>query len=246
MAGDSPLAGSVRGARLRFPVLRSRLFWIKAAVWLLCLAPAALLAWQAFTANLGPDPVARLEHGTGLRALQLLLLTLAMTPLRELSGRPEPIQLRRTLGLFAYFYMCAHFAMYLVFDIQFALPKLGEDLAKRTWITLGFSCWLFLLPLAVTSTNGWQRRLRRAWKSLHRLVYPAALLASMHFVWLVKKDETEPLSYLAILLVLLAARLPWARLRAWRAAPREARPRMPGPAHRGEAKSRHGEQEPLG
>jgi sulfoxide reductase heme-binding subunit YedZ len=187
--------------------------WIKAALWLLCLAPAAWLAWLTTSANLGPDPVATLEHQTGLRALQLLLLTLAMTPLRQLSGRPEPLQLRRTLGLFAWFYMCLHFAMYLVFDIQFALPKLGEDLVKRTWITLGFSCWLFLLPLAITSTNGWQRRLKRAWKSLHRLIYPAALLACLHFVWLVKKDESEPLTYLSILLVLLAARLPWARWR---------------------------------
>lgn len=190
----------------------SRLFWIKAALWLLCLAPAALLLWQAFTAHLGPDPVATLEHRTGIRALQLLLLTLAMTPLRQLSGRPEPLQLRRTLGLFAYFYMCAHFAMYLVFDLQLAPAKLGEDLVKRTWITLGFSCWLLLLPLAVTSTNGWQRRLKRAWKNLHRLIYPAAVLACAHFIWLVKKDETEPLTYLCILLVLLAWRLP---LRRW-------------------------------
>ncbi len=191
----------------------SRLFWIKAALWLLCLAPAARLVWMTMSANLGPDPVATLEHQTGLRALQLLLLTLGMTPLRQLSGRPEPLQLRRTLGLFAYFYMCAHFAMYLVFDLELSLPKLGEDLVKRTWITLGFSCWLCLLPLALTSTNGWQRRLRRAWKSLHRLIYPAALLACCHFVWLVKKDETEPLTYFSILLVLLGARLPWGRWR---------------------------------
>ncbi len=191
----------------------SKIIWIKSALWLLCLAPAGWLVWLTMSANLGPDPVATLEHQTGLRALQLLLLTLGMTPLRQLTGRPEPLQLRRTLGLFAYFYMCLHFATYLVFDIEFALPKLGEDLAKRTWITLGFSCWLFLLPRAITSTNGWQRRLKRAWKSLHRLIYPAALLASLHFVWLVKKDETEPLTYLAILMVLLGWRLPWGEWR---------------------------------
>jgi methionine sulfoxide reductase heme-binding subunit len=191
-----------------------RLRLIKIAVWLLCLAPAAVLGWHAYTGHLGPDPVATLEHQTGIRALQLLLLTLAMTPLRQLSGRPEPIQLRRTLGLFAYFYMCVHFSMYLVFDLELSLPKLGEDLVKRTWITLGFSCWLFLLPLAITSTDGWQRRLRRGWKKLHRLIYPAALLACCHFVWLVKKDETEPLTYLSILIALLAWRLPWGRLKA--------------------------------
>ncbi|MBV8062892.1 MAG: sulfoxide reductase heme-binding subunit YedZ [Nevskia sp.] len=190
----------------------TRLLWLKTSIWLLCLAPLALLAWQAWTAHLGPDPVATLEHRTGVRALQLLLLTLAMTPLRQFSGRPEPLQLRRTLGLFAYFYMCLHFTMYLVFDLELSLPKLGEDLVKRTWITLGFACWLFLLPLAITSTNGWQRRLKRAWKSLHRLIYPAALLACCHFIWLVKKDETEPLLYLSILMVLLAVRLPW---RSW-------------------------------
>ena len=183
--------------------------WLKLAVWLLCLAPAAKLGWLTYVGHLGPNPVETLEHGTGSRALQILLLTLAMTPLRQLSGRPEPIQLRRTLGLFAYFYMCAHFAMYLVFDLEFSLPKLGEDLVKRTWITLGFSCWLFLLPLAITSTDGWQRRLKRRWKSLHRLIYPAALLACCHFLWLVKKDETEPMIYMGILLVLLAWRMPW-------------------------------------
>ena len=129
------------------------------------------------------DPVETLEHETGLRALQLLLATLAMTPLRRLSGRPEPIQLRRTLCLFAYFYMCVHFSMYLVFDLELSLPKLGEDLAKRTYITLGFSCWLLLLPLAVTSTDRRQRRLRRAWKRLHRLIYPAALLACTSSGW---------------------------------------------------------------
>lgn len=186
--------------------------WLKLAVWLLCLAPAARLGWLTYVGHLGPNPVETLEHGTGSRALQILLLTLAMTPLRQLSGRPEPIQLRRTLGLFAYFYMCAHFAMYLVFDLQLSLPKLGEDLVKRTWITLGFSCWLFLLPLAITSTDGWQRRLRRRWKSLHRLVYPAALLACCHFAWLVKKDETEPMIYLGLFLLLMAWRMPW---RSW-------------------------------
>ncbi|MDR3419022.1 MAG: sulfoxide reductase heme-binding subunit YedZ [Nevskia sp.] len=188
-----------------------RLRWLKALLWALCLYPLALLAWRTWHGQLGPNPVETLEHATGLRALQLLLATLAMTPLRSLSGRPEPLQLRRTLGLFAYFYMCLHFAAYLVFDLSLSLPKLGEDLVKRTYITLGFGCWLFLLPLAVTSTDGWQRRLKRRWKTLHRLIYPAALLASLHFVWLVKKDETEPLSYLAVLLALLALRLPWRR-----------------------------------
>jgi sulfoxide reductase heme-binding subunit YedZ len=196
-----------------------RLRLLKAALWALCLYPAMALAWRTYAGHLGPNPVETLEHATGLRALQLLLATLAMTPLRRLSGRPEPIQLRRTLGLFAYFYMCVHFSMYLVFDLELSLPKLGEDLAKRTYITLGFSCWLFLLPLAITSTDRWQRRLKRGWKRLHRLIYPAALLACLHFVWLVKKDETEPLAYLAVLLLLLASRLPFGAVpAAWKRA----------------------------
>jgi sulfoxide reductase heme-binding subunit YedZ len=186
-------------------------FWLKLAAWALCLYPAAALAWRTYNGHLGANPVETLEHGSGSAALKILLATLAMTPLRQLTGRPEPIQLRRTLGLFAYVYMCVHFAMYLVFDLELSLPKLGEDLVKRTYITLGFSCWLLLLPLALTSTDGWQRRLKRRWKSLHRLIYPAALLACGHFIWLVKKDETEPMIYLGVLLVLLGWRLPWRR-----------------------------------
>ncbi|MBL6750779.1 MAG: sulfoxide reductase heme-binding subunit YedZ [Nevskia sp.] len=187
--------------------------WLKTAVWIVCLVPLAALGWRAWAGALGPNPVETLQFETGLRGLQALLATLALAPLRQLSGRPEPIRLRRTLGLFAYFYMCLHFASYLVFDLELSPAKLGEDLTKRTWITLGFACWLLLLPLALTSTDAWQRRLRRRWKSLHRLVYPAALLACLHFVWLVKKDRSLPLEYLAVLVLLLAARLPWRSLR---------------------------------
>jgi sulfoxide reductase heme-binding subunit YedZ len=186
---------------------------LKIALWLVCLAPLAVLAWRAGHGALGANPVQTLQQETGLRALQALLATLALTPLRRLSGRPEPLQLRRTLGLFAYFYMCLHFASYLVFDLELSPAKLAEDLVKRTWITLGFSCWLLLLPLAITSTDGWRRRLRRRWKTLHRLIYPAAVLACLHFVWLVKKDHSLPLEYLALLVLLLAARLPWGGLR---------------------------------
>lgn len=188
-----------------------RLLVLKTVTWLLCLTPAALLILRVLTAGLGPNPVETLEHDTGLRALQLLLITLAMTPLRLWLDRPEPIQLRRTLGLFAYFYACVHLSMYLVFDLQFSSEQLADDLMKRTYITIGFTAWLLLLPLAITSTNGWQRRLKRRWKTLHRLIYPAAILGTLHFVWLVKKDEREPLTYFAILLALLAFRLPWSQ-----------------------------------
>ncbi len=191
-----------------------RLTLLKILTWLLCLVPAGWLVWRTLMAQLGANPVETLEHETGLRALQLLLFTLAMSPLRLLSGWSEPLQLRRTLGLFAYAYACVHLSIYLVFDLQFSPAQLADDLVKRTYITLGFTAWLLLLPLAITSTNGWQRRLKRRWKQLHRLVYPAALLGALHFVWLVKKDERTPLSYLTVLLVLLALRLPWARWRS--------------------------------
>jgi sulfoxide reductase heme-binding subunit YedZ len=195
---------------------------LKPAVWLLCLTPAASLVWRMYHAGLGANPVETLEFETGLRSLQLLLATLAMTPLRQLSGRAEPIQLRRTFGLFAYFYICVHFSIYLVFDLELSPLKLGEDLVKRTYITFGFTAWLLLLPLAITSTNAWQRRLRRRWKTLHRLIYPAALLGALHFLWLVKKDTTTPLTYLAILAVLLAFRIHWSGILRARSAPEPA------------------------
>lgn len=208
-----------------------RLTLLKGATWLLCLVPAALLVWRMLTARLGANPVETLEHETGLRALQLLLFTLAMTPLRQLSGWTEPLQLRRTLGLFAYAYACVHLGVYLVFDLQFSPDQLADDLIKRTYITLGFTAWLLLLPLAITSTNGWQRRLKRRWKQLHRLVYPAVLLGALHFVWLVKKDEREPLTYVAVLLVLLALRLPWTRWKS-RWLPARERRATPAPVYR--------------
>lgn len=178
------------------------------AAWSAGLLPAGWLLWCVYAGRLGPNPVEFLEHETGLWALRLLLLTLAMTPLRGLLGRGEPVQVRRVLGLWTFAFACAHFGVYLVFDLELSLPQLGEDLVKRSYITLGFSAWLLLLPLALTSTRGWQRRLKRRWKQLHRLIYAAALLAPVHFLWLVKSDLREPLLYLGIALVLLAWRLP--------------------------------------
>lgn len=179
------------------------------AAWAAGLLPALWLGWCVWRGDLGANPVETLEHESGLRALQLLLLTLAMTPLhRYVRGTLGAIKVRRTLGLWAYAWVCAHFACYLVFDLQFSAAQLGDDLVKRTYITLGFTAWLLLLPLAVTSTQGWQRRLKRNWKRLHRLVYPATALASAHFLWLVKKDLSEPAVYAGLLVLLLALRLP--------------------------------------
>lgn len=178
------------------------------AVWLLAGGPLLWLAWLVAGGRLGPNPVEFLEHYSGDWALRLLLATLALTPLRRWSGRAEVLRVRRLLGLWAFVWICLHFATYLTFDLEWSAALLAEDLVERTYISLGFAAWLLLVPLALTSTRGWQRRLGRRWRSLHRLVYPAALLGALHFLWLVKADVREPLVYLSLLAVLLAARLP--------------------------------------
>lgn len=191
------------------------LLGLRVAAWSLALWPAAELAWRIPNALLGPNPVEFLERYTGLWSLRLLLVALAMTPLRRFSGRVEFVQIRRLLGLWAFAWICVHFTVFLTFDLEWSPAKLLEEVMKRTYITLGFGGWLLLLPLAITSTRGWQRRLGRRWKALHRLVWPAVWLGGLHFLWLVKSDYREPLLYLgitAILLLLRAPPWPW-RLR---------------------------------
>lgn len=189
----------------------SRLAGLKLLLFSACALPAALLLWRAFNGDLGANPIETLEHETGIWALRLLLVTLAMTPLRQLSGRAEFIQVRRMLGLYSFFYVSCHFAIFLVFDLSLSLAALFEEIIERPYITVGFAAWTLLLPLAITSTRGWQRRLKRNWKRLHRLIYPAVLLACVHFLWKVKADPVEPLIYLGIALALLALRLPRVR-----------------------------------
>ena len=186
----------------------NRLLPWRVGAWALGIVPLAFAIKWTFQSRLGPNPVEFLEHYTGDWTLRLLLTTLAMTPLRKLLRMTEPIRVRRILGLWTYAFLCLHFSIYLVFDLSFSLLQLGEDLFKRTYITLGFTAWLLLLPLAITSTNAWQRRLKRRWLTLHQLIYPAAILGAIHYLWLVKADTREPLIYLAVLLTLLAFRLP--------------------------------------
>jgi sulfoxide reductase heme-binding subunit YedZ len=185
----------------------------KIAVFATCLAPFALLAQAALNGTLGADPVARLTHQTGLWALRLLLATLAMTPLRMLTGSAMPIRFRRMLGLFAFFYAALHVNVYLILDLRGDWAQILTDIVKRPYITVGATALLLLIPLAITSTRGMMRRLGRHWGQLHRLVYAAAILACLHFLWLVKADKREPLIYLATLIGLLAFRLPWRRRR---------------------------------
>lgn len=191
----------------------SRLLLWRVGAWSLGIIPLCIVIWLATQSRLSANPVEFLEHYFGDWSLRLLLITLAMTPIRDLTGMTEAIRVRRILGLWAFAFVCLHFLVYLVFDLGFSPAQLSDDLIKRTYITLGFTAWLLLLPLAITSSNGWQRRLKRHWKTLHRLIYPAAILGAVHYLWLVKADTRTPLIYLSILGVLLAYRLPWKKWR---------------------------------
>jgi methionine sulfoxide reductase heme-binding subunit len=189
----------------------NRLLPWRVAAWALGIIPLLFAVKWSYQSRLGANPVEFLEHYTGDWTLRLLVATLTMTPLRMLTRLTEPVRVRRILGLWAFAFLCLHFSIYLVFDLGFSVLQLGEDLVKRTYITLGFTAWLMLLSLAITSTTAWQRRLKHRWVALHQLVYPAAILGVIHYLWLVKADTREPLIYLAILLVLLGFRLPWSQ-----------------------------------
>jgi methionine sulfoxide reductase heme-binding subunit len=195
----------------------------KPLVFVAGLAPLAWMicgALQLFGASLGADPVKKLEHECGKTALNFLLLTLSVTPVRNLTGLPQLLRLRRMLGLFVFFYAVVHFSVYLVLDLELNFALVGADIVKRPYITIGFTALLLLVPLALTSTNGMMRRLGRRWQSLHRLIYVIAALAVWHFYWQVKRDVREPLLYMGILALLFAYRL--VRWRA-RSAPRGQR-----------------------
>jgi len=181
---------------------------LKGGIWILGLAPLAW-AFHGFLFHaLGANPIEALLLVMGRWGLIFLLLSLAVTPLRTVTGLNRIIRIRRLLGLFAFFYVSLHFLVYLVLDQGLAWSFILEDIAKRPFITVGFLAFLLLLPLAVTSTKGWIRRLGRRWRTLHRLVYPAAALGVVHFYWKVKADTFWPLVAGAVLAVLLLARTP--------------------------------------
>lgn len=179
---------------------------IKPVVFVLSLVPLGLLLYAAATNGLGANPVEKLTHETGLWGLYFLLITLSITPLKKFTGIIWPMSLRRMLGLYAFFYACLHLTVYFWLDQSFIWPAIVEDIFKRPYITLGLAAWLLLLPLAITSNQFSMRLLKKNWKRLHRLVYIAALLVVIHFIWLVKADYAEPLIYLGILLSLLLMR----------------------------------------
>lgn len=197
-------------------MVRNRADWgllfAKILLFVACLVPLGLLVRDAVSGSLGPNPVEALLHGTGDWALRLLLVTLAMTPLRRLTGQVWPIRLRRMLGLFAFFYVALHLTVYLWLDRELAWSTIVDDVIKRPYISVGFIAFLMLIPLALTSTRGWMRRLGRRWTQLHRAVYAIAALGVLHYLWLVKADLREPLIYAVVLTILLAFRVPWDRL----------------------------------
>lgn len=200
----------------------------------LALVPFALLVARAFGVaglSLGANPVAEVTHQLGLWGLNFLLLTLAITPLRRLTGWHWTIRFRRMFGLFAFFYGSLHFLVYVIADrfagldfpdgivswttVRNLAMSVGEDIYKRPFITIGFTTLMLMLPLAITSTSGWIRRLGgKRWNLLHRLVYVAGITAVVHYYWLVKADISSPLRYAAVVAALLAFRLYWSRVKA--------------------------------
>jgi methionine sulfoxide reductase heme-binding subunit len=188
----------------------------KPVAFVLCSLPLLWLVLRAFgvsSLTLGPNPVEALLHGLGLWGLRLLLLTLCVRPAAVTLRQPRLMRLRRMVGLWAFTYLVLHFLTWLVLDRGLDFNGIAADIVKRPFITVGFTALLLLLPLAVTSTDKWMRRLGRRWHSLHRLVYVAALLGSLHFLWLVKADWREPALYIAAYTVLMLWRW-WKRPRA--------------------------------
>ncbi len=180
----------------------------KPAVFLACLVPIAWLVYDGFTDNLTANPVEKITNTTGIWTLRLIVATIAITPLRWLTGWNQLIQYRRAVGLFAFFYGSLHFLTFFLLDHQLEFSGLWADVVKRPYITAGFTAFMLMVPLALTSTTGWIRRLGgKRWNLLHRLVYVTALAAVLHYFWKVKLDATNPIYYGIFVLALLAARV---------------------------------------
>jgi len=181
---------------------------LKVVVFFAGLIPLGLLGWRAYTGGLGANPIEFITHSTGDWTMRFLLITLAVTPVRKLTGWLWLIRFRRMLGLFAFFYGGLHFLTYIWLDKFFDVHEMLADIAKRKFITLGFTAFVLMIPLAITSTQGWIRRLGgRRWNLLHRLIYASAVAGVIHYWWLVKADIRKPLQYAVILSILLAYRI---------------------------------------
>ncbi len=196
------------------------LSYLKPTMFLICLVPLGQLAYRAYSDDLGANPIDTITRFTGSWALIILLTSLAVTPLRRLTGWNELVKFRRMLGLFAFFYALLHFSTFLVLDHFFDFARIAKDIIKRPYVTAGFTGFVLMIPLAVTSTSGMIRRLGKRWQQLHRLVYVVAIAGVIHFYWLVKSDIRRPAQYGAVLLLLLGYRLVviWRKLSAARVA----------------------------
>jgi sulfoxide reductase heme-binding subunit YedZ len=189
---------------------------IKALLFLAGLLPAARLVWLGLHNRLGANPIEFITHETGDWTLIFLVLTLSVTPARRLLGRPELIRYRRMLGLFAFFYGCLHFTTYIWLDKFFDIGAMLKDVRKRKFITIGFTGFVLMLPLALTSTAGWIRRLGgKRWQMLHRLIYLSAIAGVVHYYWLVKSDIRKPVLYGTLVALLLLYRVAASMRRAW-------------------------------
>ncbi len=180
---------------------------LKIIIFILLLLPLTLLVYYGANDELTADPIEYMLHYTGIWSLRILLLTLAMTPLRNIFNQVAFLKMRRMIGLFVFFYVSLHLFIYVGLDLGFRFGHLFEDIIKRPYITVGFIAWLLLLPMAVTSNKRMIRKLGRKWKTLHKSIYLVTILACLHFMWLVKADLLEPLIYIVIAFVLLFYRL---------------------------------------
>ena len=180
----------------------------KPVLFILILFPSLLWAYQFVTGNLGVNPIEKLMDNLGLMALRLIIITLMITTLSNIKSLKSIVVLRRMIGLFAFYYVCLHFSTYIVLDHFLDMQFIIQDIIKRPFITFGFISFLFLIPLASTSTNNMIKRLGfKLWKKIHYLIYPVAILASMHFYVLVRADKTEPVIYMGIIILLLLHRI---------------------------------------
>ena len=198
--------------------------WTKVVVFVVCLGPAAWLVWRGIHEDLTADPIKYITHFTGDWILRFLVITLAITPLRKILHVPQLIRFRRMFGLFAFFYAFLHFSTWIGLDQTFNWTGMWQDVMKRPFITVGFTGFVLLIPLAITSTAGWIRRLGgKRWQMLHRLIYATAVLGVIHFYWSVKSDVRKPLEYAFFVGILLAWRLgSWLMARRKRTVPRTA------------------------
>ena len=181
--------------------------YFKPSVFILSTVPFIIIVYKIFLNKLGPEPIKQITHHTGEWTLLFIIFTLAMSPLKQITNMNIWISIRRMLGLFVFFYASLHMLTYVGLDYRFDINEISKDILTKRFIFVGFAAWLLLVPLALTSSKKMMKIFKQYWKKIHRLIYLIALLGVTHFIWLVKKDITEPLIYLLIILFLLAFRV---------------------------------------